>query len=400
MRPVHRTLVLVQLAAVAVGPVARRTLAQTPNIRVAGRLQTQFSTVSGDSTSAFNPNGTVTSAFEVRRLRIQADVRIGENVNAVLMPSFEMGALRMRDAFVRVVVAQRPGFALGVTVGQEKKPFNRYELITSNTLPSIERGGRFRGLTEAITQNDVLTANGYIAHDLGANADVSLREGRVVLKAGFYNGSGESAVDVNNGKTFALRATATVIQDEEARPVLRVGAAVIDRDRAVCATAVATCPSFAPDSSHRSRAFGLEAEWGDFRPGLHVLAEFATGDNIANAALRSGAGRNTGNLRPGVADTAFTTFRSVQIVASWRWQPADPAGTRLIKILEPALRLDATDPNSSVNGDGAVLITPVLNVHLSQTTVVRAGLDLYRYRDAAGATQSLRAFRVSWQTNF
>jgi hypothetical protein len=39
-------------------------------------------------------------------------------------------------------------------------------------------------------------------------------------------------------------------------------------------------------------------------------------------------------------------------------------------------------------------------VHFTQTTAVRVGLDLFRYQDAAGASQSVRALRVSWQSNF
>ena len=47
-----------------------------------------------------------------------------------------------------------------------------------------------------------------------------------------------------------------------------------------------------------------------------------------------------------------------------------------------------------------MLITPVLSVYFAQTMVLRAGLDLYRYQDATGASRSFRAFRVSWQANF
>jgi len=389
-------------AAAAVALVARGAQAQTPNIRVSGRAQAHFSTIAGDSTSRFDPSAAVTSAFEIRRLRIQADVRIGENITMVIQPSYEMAALRMRDAYLRVGLARTGGVAFGLTVGQEKKPFNRYELTSSNTLLSIERGARLRGFSGAEAQNNLLEENGYVAHDLGASLDGAFANGRVVVKAGAYNGSGESAVDVNNAKTFAARGVATVLADDEQRPVLRVGAGVIARDRAVCTAATGSCGAFFPDSSHRSSAVELDAEWGDFRPGLHVIADLATGDNLGRAALRVDGprGRNFGNLRPGVADTAFTTFRSLHVVASWRWQPDDPTGGRLVKILEPALRVDLTDPDTDRDDDAGTLITPVLSVHFSQTTLMRAGLDYYRYTDATGASRSVRAFRVAWQSNF
>ena len=47
-----------------------------------------------------------------------------------------------------------------------------------------------------------------------------------------------------------------------------------------------------------------------------------------------------------------------------------------------------------------MLITPALSIYFSQTTIVRAGFDLYRYTDGAGATQTLTALRISWQANF
>ena len=401
MRTVHRMLahtaarVAVTLTLVHAASAAR---AQTPSVSIRGRIQTQFSTVSGDSSGIFNPHAQVNSSFEIRRLRIQADVRIGDNINLVIQPSFEMAALRMRDAYLRVIMARNATTSFGLTLGQEKKPFNRYELTSSNTLLSIERGARFRGLSTVVAQNNLLEENGYIAHDIGASADANFLTNRLQLKAGMYNGSGESSNDVNNAKTYAASATVTALMSAEQLPVLRVGAVFISRDRAVTTTASST--AFSPDSSRRTSAFGLEAEWGDFRPGLHVIADFATGKHLENTAYRYTVGRNAGNLRPNTPDSAFSTFRSLHVVAAWRHQFDDPNGTRLVKIVEPAVRVDMTDPNTSRDNDQGLLITPVLNVYFSQTTVLRTGLDLYRYKASDGSSRSVNAFRVSWQTNF
>jgi hypothetical protein len=402
MRPVHRTLVSIlgfALALVSAGAAA----AQTPNIRVAGRVQTQFVATDGDSSSGYRPDLVASSGFEIRRLRIQADIRIGENVNMVLQPSFEMGALRLRDAYLRVAVARSATTQFGVTLGQEKRPFSRYELNTSNNLPSIERGARFRGFTTAqnsvAAQNNLLEYNGYIAHDIGANADLSLAGGRWVFKAGLYNGSGESAQDVNGSKSYGLRAIGTLIQDEEARPMLRVGGSLFSRDRGV-GTVAGTTVTFLPDSSHRSTAFGLDAEWGDYRPGLHVIADFAMGEHLDPAFAASGSPRNNGNVRANIGDSAYTTFASIQLVGAWRWQLDDPTGNRLFKIIEPALRLDVTDVDVDTGDNRSMLITPVLNLYFSQTTILRIGYDLYRYYDANAAEQTVTGLRVSWQANF
>jgi hypothetical protein len=42
----------------------------------------------------------------------------------------------------------------------------------------------------------------------------------------------------------------------------------------------------------------------------------------------------------------------------------------------------------------------VVNIYFGPTVVARVGLDLYRYRDAAGTYQSARELKVSWQANF
>ena len=398
---VSRSLALAVAVAALSLAMPRGGEAQTANVTIQGRIQSQFSAISGDSTGIFNANNVVTSSFEIRRLRIQANVRIGENVNLVIQPSFEMGALRMRDAYLRVLLARTPTSSLGITLGQEKKPFNRYELTTSNTLPSIERGARFRGLATGFVpaaQNNLLEDNGYLAHDLGASADVSFLENRVQMKAGLFNGAGESANDVNNAKSFGARATATVLQDAENRPVLRLGAAFASRDRAVTTTAGSS--SFAPDSSRRTSAVGFEAEWGDFRPGLHVIADFATGKALTLGQYAFGSGRNVGNVRPNAPDSAFSTFRSLHAVAAYRVQFDDPSGARLIKMIEPAIRIDMTDPNTGRDDDQGMLLTPVLNVYFSQNTVLRAGVDLYSYKNAAGESKRITAVRLSWQTNF
>ncbi len=394
-----RSLVLPGLFALAAGSAE----AQVPTIRVAGRLQAQYRFAGGDSVpgGAFT-SAAVSSGFEIRRLRIQADVRFGDNMTMVIQPSFEMGALRMRDAYLRV------GFTpqLGLTVGQEKSPFQRYELNSSNNLLSIERGVRILGLTGREGLNDILVNNGYTSHDLGAFVDYVATDNRFTVKLGMSNGSRESTPDVNDAKSFFGRATGTVLSNADNQPVLQIGASFAVRDRAVCAT---NCPAppgtttaanttWYADSSKRTTAFGLDLEWGGFRPGLHVIADFATGDNVPSARRINAGSFNRGNVR-NTADSNVVTFRALHLVGAYRIVTAG-SDARIIKLIEPALRVDATDPNTDVNGDGGVLITPVLNVYFGATVVLRAGLDVYRYKDAGGANRDAHEFKISWQANF
>lgn len=383
----------------ALAPAARRAPAQTPQIHVGGSLQEQFSTVRGDSSAAFTP-GASRALFEARRMRLVADVRFGDNVTMQLGEDFAAEQLRMLTAWVRVLLAHDATSGLGLTVGQERKPFNRYELTSSNTLVAIERGARLRGLPRPAVQDNLLAANGYVQLDMGASLDAYLLRGRMTLKAGLYNGSGEGTPDGNNAKTFVGRGTLTAASDDRGRPLLRFGAAVSSRDRAVIEDS--TCTSgcaFAPDSSRRSTAYGIEAEWGDFRPGLHVMVDASTGEQLPAGHWTYDTGRNLGNLRPGAPDSAFTTFRALQVVASWRWQRPDRAGG-LVRIIEPAVRLDLTDPDIARSGDAGMLVTGAVSLHFSPTALVRAGYDWYRYTDAAGARRSISGARVSWQVAF
>lgn len=386
----RRTAAAMALAIVALAPGAAG--AQAPNIRVAGRMQAHYRFSSGDSSSNYNPLA-VGNGFEIRRLRVQADVRFGDHMLVVIQPSFEMGSLRMRDAYLRVGLTPQ----LGITLGQEKSPFQRYELNSSNTLPSIERGVRILRLGGREGLNDLLSVNGYASHDLGAFVDWAAPGNTFTVKVGMQNGSRESTADVNNAKSVFGRATAIVLSNTDDQPVLQVGASFAARDRAICSTCTGTIVYYA-DSSHLTTALGVDLEWGGFRPGWHVLADFATGDN-APAANRVTSGRNTANLRT-ASDTALRTFVGLSLIGAYRITTTGP-DTRLVKILEPALRIDYLDPDTDASNDQGLLITPVLNVYFANTVVLRAGLDLYRYKDATtGASRSAREFKVSWQANF
>jgi hypothetical protein len=365
--------------------------AQTPDIRVNGRAQVQYRASWGDSSASYNTRA-VHNGFEIRRLRIQADVRFAENVLVVIQPSLEMAALRMRDAYVRVGLA--PG--LGVTLGQEKAPFYRYEFNSSNNLPSLERGVRMYGLSEREGLNDLVVNNGYGAQDLGAFVDLNAWEHRVFIKAGVVNGSRESAFDVNNAKSFFARAAVTALTTRDDHPALQMGASLAVRDRAICAVCAGVITYF-PDSARMTTAIGLDLEIGGHRPGFHLIGDFVVGDNVP-LAMRVNSGRNTANLRS-TADSNVVTFRGVSLIAAHR-VVAGGAASRVIQMLEPALRLDYADPDTRTADDEGYLVTPALSVYFGATTVLRLGLDLYRYNEAGGAARTAGEFKLSWQANF
>jgi len=378
--------------------LASAAAAQAPNIQVQGRIQLQYRYSSGDSSANYSKTG-VNNLFEIRRLRIQTNVRFGDNISLVIQPSFEMGSLRMRDAFLRVGLTPN----VAVVAGQEKSPFQRYALNSSNNLLSIERGLRVLKLSGKEGLNDILVQNGYASQDLGAGVEVESKDHRFLVKGVVQGGSRESTADVNNAKSFFARATGTALMNKDNQPQLQVGASFGSRDRAICSNCPAgplpPAPAYYADSSKRTTAFGLDAEWGGFRPGLHVIADFATGDNVpVSGGFRVNSGRNTANLRNS-ADSNVVTFRGVHLIGAYRILTTG-SDTRLIKIVEPAVRFDYTDPNTSASNDQGILITPVLNLYFANSVELRAGIDLYFYKDATGASQSARELKFSWQANF
>lgn len=388
----RRTAAAIALGALALAPGVAN--AQAPNIRVAGRMQAQYRFSWGDSSGTFNPN-LVSNSFEIRRLRIQADVRFGDYITLSIQPSLEMAALRMRDAYLRVGLAPQ----VGVTVGQEKSPFQRYELNSSNNLLSIERGVRILRLANREGLNDLLVNNGYASHDLGAFVDWAATGNRFSVKVGMANGSRESAADVNTAKSFYGRATATALVNADDQPLLQLGASFASRDRAVCqtlGTASGTCTAYYADSSVATTAFGVDAEWGGFRPGWHVILDVALGDNVP-LATRKATGRNAGNVDS--ASAPIVTFRGLSLVGAFRLNTAGP-DTRVVKMLEPALRIDYLDPDTDTDDDEGMLITPAVSVYFANSVALRAGFDVYAYKDATGASRSAREFKVSWQANF
>jgi len=89
----------------------------------------------------------------------------------------------------------------------------------------------------------------------------------------------------------------------------------------------------------------------------------------------------------------------VSIIAAYRVLTTGP-DTRLIKIIEPTVRFDYADPNTSASNDQGILITPVLNLYFANSVVLRAGMDFYMYKDIAGVSRSAREIKFSWQANF
>lgn len=369
---------------------ATTAVAQTtyPSIKLQGRLQTQFYYF-GNEDFAASSVGTQSNFF-LRRARIEAKGQINEYVSVYIQPSFEggrstsgscarvvidgplpdsanvtcslTGGIRLRDAYIDVRLSKPEAkTAFTVRMGQEKRPFSRYELTSSNNLPSVERGAG-RGLVAA-GSNDIFGAAGFLSHDVGASARVEHKldaTGRMLsVVAGVYNGRGESVQDNNNAKSFGARASVDAYQK------LSVGGSFFSHDQVV-----------GSDSAFRNKAWGVDAQWSKpGEAGLFALAEYLSGE---------------------VATADKPTMTGLQALAAYHIRMKSP--TSWLYAIEPSVRFDYADPNTDVDDNGATLITATLGLYVSSRAQIRIAYENQSFQ-AEGA-ESISGVRTALTVNF
>jgi hypothetical protein len=350
------------------GAVAQETY---PRVEISGRVQQQFYSYDND---AYAESVGPRSNFFIRRARIEAGGKITERIAFYIQPSFEGGrslaadatcdlvtipagggtfepncgisgrsGVRLRDAWIEL--SARPESAatnVFLRVGQEKRPFSRYELTSSRNLPSIERGAG-EGLPGRAS-NDLFEDAGYLSTDVGASVRVEHTLGgprKAVLTAGIYNGQGESLDDVNDRKSYGARATVGVTGK------LDLGGSWFRHDGIV-----------GGDSSFTNTAFGLDAQWGEVGdPGPFLLAEFSSGED-ASSARRS--------------------MRGFQAVAAFHLRM--PGRAPWLYAIEPAIRFDVADPDTDADADQVRTVTGVLGLYLSSRAQLRIAYEAQRFQ--------------------
>jgi hypothetical protein len=367
------------------GAVSAAAQTVYPNVKMTGRLQEQFYYFNNDPYAAtVGPKDN----FFTRRARIEARGQISENVTVYIQPSFEGGrnltnlvttcsgtplvcrttgrsGLRLRDAWVdvRFSPAEAKG-ALYLRAGQEKRPYSRYELTSSNNLPSIERGAGQGLLPRA--SNDLFAANGFLSHDVGASIryEYKLDDLRLVtVKLGAYNGQGESLNDVNNKKSFGARATAGIT------PKLEVGGSWFAHDGIVTVGTVV-------DSAFTNYAWGVDAQWGKVGDeGLFVLGEYLDGND---------------------ATAAKNKIRGIQGLAAYNYRFKSP--TSWLYAIEPAFRVDLADPNTSLTNDRVTTITAVLGIYMSSKAQLRVAYERESFQGSV--TPSISGMRSALTVSF
>lgn len=345
-----------------------------PTYKVGGRLQLQAYAFDDDELAGTEGGAPgPSSSFTLRRARFEVSARVSERVSFVVQPSYEAprNRVRLRDAFVDVrLTPEGDGPSLVLRAGQEKRPFGRYELLSSNNLPSIERGAG-PGLASGAGTHNIFEQNGFLSHDVGLAAHAALPlDGRRTLRvqAGLYNGQGESFNDINASKSWGARATVDLVGK------LSLGASWADHETAQLEDP--DVPNGPVGPTVRNQAVGLDLMYGaPGSPGPLVIADWMSGEDTT---------------------AAQAPIRGAQVVAAWHFRLARPRA--LLYAVEPVVRADwATADADDANRDVSIL-TAGMGFYLSPRTHWRVVWE--RQHPADDARETVSGVRTMLSTSF
>lgn len=353
------------LAVVAATPVWSQAV--PVRVQLGGRMQFQWNTTSVARDETGSTAALPSSTFEYRRVRLNAQVQVGDWIRGRLEPDFAMGRVGLRNAWLAFELDS----ALVIRAGQFKKPFGLVMLTSSEVVPVIERGVRIRGLENALVTGDaggvITTVRGaalpgeqwqiaevmrYHGYDMGVA--VEGRKGRFGWAGGVFNGQGGDAAAEDGAPSAAARLTV----DGAPGVPLRLGAAWSRR--------TLNWPLPQSQETRTGNAFGVDLELGGFRRGLWLLADVTVGENLATQEQFAGA----------------------QVVGAW----FVPAGGGRVEGLEPVARFSWGDPDRTIAGDEGVLLTPGVNVYFFGRNRLMFNWDVYLPRgDRFDAQHAARA---------
>jgi hypothetical protein len=304
--------------------------ARAATITFGGRLQTQYAHSSMDAAE---------NDFFIRRARMIAEVGINDFLSGRVQTDFAGGGAALKDAYVTLDFSD----AFALTFGQFKRSFDVFELASSTDLSLIERDGRVEGLSACTGVGSICSysrfteALGYSDRDLGVR--ISGGSGALAYQASFTNGAGADAPDENDSKSASGRVTYQATES-----VLVSGQ-------------VALHDYVAPDGNATAVALGGDVQVGTWRDGLMLMTALVTGDNWAT-------------LDAGLDPATFLTWQGV---VSY-YLPLD--GERVIAV-EPLARVSWGDPDTGVDDDSGILLTPGFMVYVLGRNKIGVNLDYY-----------------------
>lgn len=293
-----------------------RVRANAAEITLSGRVQAQLNTTSVD--------GLPPTEAILRRLRLGIDFRINDFISGRIHPELSSSQLSLGDAYGQLNFSP----AAQLQVGRFQRPFGTIEEQSSLRILPIERGTRIRGVTDA-ELSGILSALRYGDRDTGIQlrgappgAPLGLSYNLALFAGPLQGTSGDQL-------THQAIARLTVAPFDG----FSIGAGVNHRQF--------IDPTEGGDLDG-GNAYVINAELGGPapEPGLHIVAEAATGD-----------------YNPVVGEA----FKGVQAYTGYRI----PGGQRVM-VIEPIFRVSygSVDRVTDTAIRGGTLLTPGLNLYL------------------------------------
>lgn len=370
--------------------------ADAVTVDLTGRVQTQASTsscsdfpVEADSPCAEQPPGLdifmrrVRFAATVTILQLQKDDETIPFLVGKVEPDFgDVDDVVLRDAYGRLTFSDH----VKVQIGQFKRPFDGFNLVSSSRLLTVERDLDIPGVPglRAASLGEFTSRFNLGSYDIGAMLFGAAGDGRIEYRVGAFNGEPSGVNnDRNADKQFAGR--------------LRYNLEVGDVPLSVAAAAAFTDLPFqgADDQPGRPRSgkfyqnYEFFAELGRYEPGPHVQAGVVFGDNPLE---------NEFGADPVLAEDEDANFASMvawQVIGAYRFPVT---ATPFVESLEPAFRVTRAEPNTDLEDDEVWGITPGVNIYFYGRNKLQLNWDLATF--AGDRFDSVNSFKTQFQVYF
>lgn len=366
-------------AAPASGQVAVKSRAA--EITVGGRVQLQGRTSSCSSFPIPESSACVEDVPAVdwflRRVRLEVTARFNDWIEGRIQPEFgEIDRVVLRDAYGRLTLNP----AARLTVGNFKRPFDGFQLISSTQILTIERDIDIPGVPglTAASFDELTTRFNLSEWDVGIMLDGGTADDRLHYWIGTFNGnSPEENEDLNTEKQFVGR--------------LQYSLAAGEMPLRIAAAAAYTDVPFARASGELAgrffSAYELFAQLGDFDGGLHLQAGYLfTGNPLQNRAglpVQLEAGEE------------FARARAWQAVASYRI----PVRRHFfVKAVEPVFRATGADPNTALADDESWGVTGGVQLFFEGRNKVALNWDFAFFGE--DSLRGENSFKVQYQFHF
>ncbi|MDH5643120.1 MAG: hypothetical protein OEY63_02880, partial [Gemmatimonadota bacterium] len=177
---------------------------------------------------------------------------------------------------------------------------------------------------------------------IGVMVDGRLSDGQIRYSLAVTNGEGANKDDINGTKSYTGRVEFLPADD------VRISGNVGAHDYFNAATGDET-----------ALAFGGDVEYGNFNEGLHLQAGVVTGDNwrVLDAITNEPS-----------------SFMAAQGIITYK-HPIE--GNDRIAAIEPVARLSWADPDTGVDADHGMVLTPGFVVHFAGRNKMAVNVDVW-----------------------